>query len=135
MIAGIVAGLVGKIVDGLAGYFKDKAEIAKAKIEIERIVAEHLREVDVGQIELNKEEAKHASLFVAGWRPFVGWMCACGVAYAWIVRPLAQDLLLAFGVLEFALPDLDVEGLLTMLGALLGVAGLRTYEKVKGLTK
>ena len=77
-------------------------------------------------LEINKEEAKSASLFVAGWRPAVGWCCSLALAYQFLVRPISTG----FG---HEMPAIDVEALSTLLFALLGVAGLRTVEKIKGI--
>ena len=125
--------LVDTLVGAVSKYFDNQSKTEQAKIDIQRIVAEHLREDDKGQIEINKAEASSTSLFVAGWRPFIGWMCALAVFYAWICRPIVNDVFIWTGEGTFSLPDLQIEGLLTLLCALLGIAGLRTYEKVKGV--
>lgn len=88
--------------------------------------------------DLNKQEASHASIFVAGWRPFIGWICASGLAYAYVLRPFLVDLAYISGfktsVLP-SLPDFNIDGLTTLLLAMLGIGGLRTIEKIKGVTK
>ena len=75
-----------------------------------------------GQLEVNKVEAANANLFVSGWRPFVGWVCGLGLAYS-VIGP------------AFSLPVANLETLLTVLFGMLGLGGLRTFEKVKGLGK
>ena len=73
----------------------------------------------LGQLEINKEEAKNGNLFVSGWRPGVGWTCGLALFYEFLIRPVATG----FGK---PMPTIDVEALNTLLFALLGVAGLRT---------
>ena len=103
---------------------KTKADEAKAKL-IELQMSGELQQI-MGQLEINKEEAKSASLFVAGWRPAVGWCCSLALAYQFLVRPISTGL-------GHEMPAIDVEALSTLLFALLGVAGLRTVEKIKGI--
>ena len=93
------------------------------------------QEALLGQLEINKAEAASGSLFKGGWRPAVGWVCAIAFAYHFILKDL-----IVFGA-TFAgaelpeLPEFDMGTLLTVLGGMLGIGGLRTYEKQKGLTK
>jgi hypothetical protein len=85
-----------------------------------------------GQLEINKAEAASTSIFIAGWRPGVGWVCVFALAYAYILQPFAVFLLTAFKVhLTGPLPDLDSKTLISgLLIPLLGLATLRTVEKV-----
>jgi len=82
------------------------------------------------QAEINKIEASHRSVFVAGWRPFTGWVCGFALAYNFILR----DVLILFAPNQ-APPDLNIDTLTTVMFALLGLGGLRTYEKLNGRTK
>jgi len=89
------------------------------------------------QIQVNVEEAKHASLFVSGWRPFVGWTCGVAFAYAYVLLPFLQFLAFAFGTAEMVkqlalLPELDLAGMLPVLFGMLGLGALRSVEKVRG---
>lgn len=104
---------------------KTKADEAKAKL-IELQMNGELQQI-MGQLEINKEEAKNTSLFVSGWRPSVGWCCSLALFYQFIIRPVSTG----FG---HPMPPIDIEALNTLLFALLGVAGLRTVEKVKGVS-
>lgn len=79
----------------------------------------------LGQIEINKEDAKSGNFFQSGWRPFIGWVCGLGLAYQFLVYPI----LIAFAP---KIVQLDMGTLLTLLGGLLGLGGLRTAEKLKG---
>ena len=82
------------------------------------------------QAEINTIEASHRSVFVAGWRPFTGWVCGFALAYNFILR----DVLILFAPNQ-APPDLNIDTLTTVMFALLGLGGLRTYEKLNGRTK
>ena len=86
-----------------------------------------------GQLDVDKAEAANPSFFVSGWRPFIGWICGMGLAYTFIVRPVASPLLQhAYGV---GMEQLDMGTLLTLLLGMLGLGGMRTYEKVQGVSK
>ena len=88
----------------------------------------------LAQNETNKIEAAHNNVFVAGWRPFIGWICGCGLGYVWFIRPLLQDIYsLWIGMPRFA--PIDTDNMMQLIIALLGLGGLRTYEKLKGKTK
>ena len=89
------------------------------------------------QIQTNIEEAKSGSLFIAGWRPFVGWTCGIAFAYAYVLLPFLQFLAFAFGTAEMVtqlalLPELDLAGMLPVLFGMLGLGALRSVEKVRG---
>lgn len=81
------------------------------------------------QVELNKIEAQHRSVFVAGWRPFIGWVCGVGLAFVFVINPLIQWVSNKPG------PDMPLESLMELIIALLGLGALRTYEKKIGRTK
>ena len=76
--------------------------------------------------ELNKAEAQHRSIFVAGWRPFIGWVCGVAFATHYIIIPVIAT------YTDFAVPEFDTNSLFTVLMGMLGLGGLRTYEKMKG---
>ena len=90
------------------------------------------------QIQVNVEEAKHANIFVSGWRPAVGWCCAAAFAYSYVVLPFAQFLVFTFGTTAMAeqlklAPALQLSEMLPVLFGMLGLGGLRTVEKVKNV--
>lgn len=88
-------------------------------------------QISLGQIDINKEEAKDPSLFKSGWRPAVGWTCVFGLVYSFIAYPF---LVWFSNIYQIPIPPtLDMGTLITMLGGLLGLGGFRTYEKVKGV--
>ncbi|MGL5753212.1 MAG: 3TM-type holin [Paraclostridium sp.] len=103
--------------------------IEKAKIDLQ---LENLNQALInGQLLINQEEAKHPSLFVSGWRPFIGWVCGTALAFQFLVTPILMWVCLALNVVIPIPPTLDLGNLMTILGGLLGLGTLRTFEKVK----
>jgi len=128
MLIGPVTGLLDK-------FIEDKDTKAKLAHDLATMAERHAQELAKGQLEINAAEAKHRSIFVAGWRPFIGW--TCGVALAWHFV-LAPVVIFGAGYAGVALPELptfDMDSLMTVLLGMLGLGGLRTFEKAKGLTK
>ena len=103
----------------------------KAEIELELVKIEAA--AALAQNEVNKIEASSGNLFVAGWRPAVGWLGVFGLAYASIGYPLLVWLSLNFGIQSP--PQTDTDILLTLLAGLLGLGGMRTFEKSKGVAR
>lgn len=99
-------------------------------------VLERLRQQPyLAQIQLNTVEAGHRTIFVAGWRPFIGWVCGSGIAYHFIAQPLLTWVM-AIGWPEvIAPPPLDFAPLMTLVMSLLGLGAMRTAEKARGLTR
>ena len=117
--------------DLISRFFPDKSEAAKAEAEFLRMAAEGELKQIIGQLEINAREAQHASIFVAGWRPFFGWLGGAGFAYAVIVQPLLTWLAAIKG--WPAPPDLNIDLLWVVITGMLGIGGLRTFEKTKGI--
>lgn len=127
-----VTGLLnmgGQLIDR---FWPDQATKDAAKLELLKVaqngqLAEMNNETQLalGQIEINKEDAKSGNFWQSGWRPFIGWICGLGLAYQFLVYPI----LIAFVP---NIKELDLGTLLTLLGGLLGLGGLRTAEKLKG---
>lgn len=105
---------------------------AKAKA-ITDILGE-LGKLDQGQLEVNKTEAAHRSIFVAGWRPMIGWCCAFAVGYQYILLPLISWVAAVFALPIPPLPGLD-DNLWELTMGLLGMGALRSFEKIKGVAK
>ena len=93
-----------------------------------------MQNANLAQLEVNKVEATHKSIFVAGWRPFVGWVCGVAMSYHFIIAPLVQ-FGFALGGIDQDLPEFDFSQLSTVLMGMLGLGGLRTFEKMKGVAK
>ena len=110
----------------LGSFAKDLREAIKGK-EIDPAKALELIKV---QNEVNKIEAQHRSIFVAGWRPFIGWVCGVALLYNFILRDI-----IAWVYPEQIPPALQMDHLITILLGMLGLGGLRTYEKLKDKTK
>jgi hypothetical protein len=86
------------------------------------------------QLEVNKQEASHKSLFVAGWRPFVGWTCGFALCYHFILAPLLA-FAFSFYYPNVSLPEFDFTQLSTILMGMLGLGSLRTFEKIKNVAR
>lgn len=115
----VVAGIIEKVVDKIDDFTLDKSE-----------KAELIQEINKAQIEVNKVEANSNSLFVSGWRPFVGWTCGVALCYHFVLQPFLTFVLYSFGH-QIILPTFDMGTLTTILMGMLGLGGLRSYEKVK----
>lgn len=114
--------------------FPDPAQAASAKLELMKLQQSGELAQITGQLEINKVEAASSSIFVAGWRPFIGWVCGMALAYQYLVRPLAIGIAAAMGHPLPALPGLD-DNLWQLLLGMLGMGGLRTFEKTQGVAR
>lgn len=123
-----VTSLLGEAAELWQGDKKRQAELVL--IQLQNSQAQLM-----GQLEINKQEAAHSSIFVAGWRPFIGWGCGLGVLYSFFLRPILSWVLLVIDAGLPALPELDGEELAAMISGLLGLGGLRTWEKAKGVAR
>jgi hypothetical protein len=124
---------------------EQKAQIQLQLTAMEAVAQKAAADYDTvqmsGQIELNKIEAGSDSLYKSGWRPAVGWVCVCGLAFTFVVKPLLpwtmQVSLLPFGYVSELppLPNIPMEDLSILLAGMLGLGGMRTFEKFKGVAK
>jgi hypothetical protein len=105
---------------------------AKAKAEAE--LRSSLQQWDKAQTDVNAVEASNPNLFVAGWRPMIGWVCALALAYQYLVCPLGMWIATSLHLAVTTPPKLD-DSLWQLMFGMLGMGGLRTYEKLKGVTK
>jgi hypothetical protein len=122
--------LISTVIDRV---IPDKNGALKAKVAIEKALVDNATAINLAQTEINKVEAAHRSIFVAGWRPALGWVAAIGFAWIFVLAPLAQWTMAITGT-YIPLPDFQTDVLLELTFAMLGLAGLRTYEKQKGIT-
>ena len=127
-LIGPVTGILDKVVE-------DKDQKAKLAHELATMADKLSHEQQLAQIEVNKAEAASGSLFKGGWRPCIGWVCGIAFGYHFVVQPIIIFIVALIGVEIPDLPEFDMSTLLTVLGGMLGIGGLRTYEKQKGLTK
>lgn len=138
MIADAIAGVVGKIIDRA---WPDPAQKAAALLELEKMKqAGEFKQMDADlqamqmQADVNKVEAGSADPFTSRWRPFVGWVCGSALAWHYIGRPLAGWVLLLAGN-STPIPAVDLGDLIVILLGLLGLGGLRSYDKLHGTSK
>jgi|TARA_A100000172_G_scaffold36808_1_gene22427 hypothetical protein len=131
----LINTLVGPVTGLLDKFIEDKDQKAKLAHDIATMSDKHAQEIALAQIEVNKAEASSGSLFKGGWRPFVGWICGVALLYHFILSPLIIFIVALTGAQLPPLPEFDMSSLMTVLLGMLGIGGLRTYEKQKGLTK
>ncbi len=131
----MLTALIGPVTSLLDKFIEDKDQKAKLAHELSTMAEKHAQELAKGQLEINKAEAGHKSIFVAGWRQFIGWTCGVALAWHFVIAPFIMFFSAYFGLDMPALPDFDMGSLLTVLMGMLGLGGLRTFEKYKGITK
>lgn len=129
-----LASLVGPIVDKFVDRIPNGNERARAKEALEKELVDAANSVMLAQTEINAAEAQHKSIFVAGWRPFIGWVCGVGIAWSMVVQPVAQWAMIAWGD-GTELPTIDTSYLMELVTAMLGMSGLRTFEKMRGVAR
>lgn len=130
LISGIMK-IAGEIFDRV---IPDKAGAEKAKLELLQQAQTQEFTAAMEQIRVNLAEAQHASIFVAGWRPFIGWVCGAGLAWHFI----GHDVLawfVAWRKVDMVLPKIQAENLMELTLAMLGMAGLRSWEKWKNVSR
>ena len=140
-IIGAILGGVTDLIGDMHTSDKEKLdaeiELRKLGLESERIEASLL----TGQIDVNKEEAKHASVFVAGGRPAILWVGAVSLGWTYVAHPIMTWLwaiLQGVGWIAATLPPppiLDIEALMVLVGGVLGLGGFRSFEKVRGVAR
>ncbi len=115
----VIAGIIDKVAGHVDKFTLDKEE--KAQL---------IQEINKAQIEVNKIESGSSSLFKSGWRPFVGWTCGIALCYHFVLQPFLTFLLFSLGK-PMELPVFDMGTLTTVLLGMLGLGGMRSFEKVK----
>ena len=131
----MIQALIGPVTSLLDKFIEDKDQKAKLAHEVATMAQTHAQELARGQLEINKAEAQHRSIFVAGWRPFLGWGLAFAMIWHFVLAPMTLFICSAFEVYVPDLPVFDMDSLMTVLLGMLGLGGLRTAEKIKGVTK
>lgn len=127
MLIGPIAGLLDK-------FIPDADEKARLAHEIATLAERQAHEIAKAQIAVNNTEAAHKSLFVAGWRPATGWICASGLGFNYIIVPLGNFYLAVSGN-SIVIPSLDLSEMLPVLMGMLGLGAYRTYEKTKKVAR
>lgn len=131
----LIRGALGPILDGVLKLIPDKNARAAAKEQFESQMLNAMVGLVQGQLEINKEQAKHKSVFVAGARPFLLWVCGFAFAWQFVLQPMGTWVVLVVGVKLPPLPTLDIGPLMSLTLGMLGLGGLRTYEKRLGVSK
>lgn len=131
---GLVSAVLPAVTD-IVGRFlpEDAEERAKAERAIKASLTEHLAKVDLAQIDVNKLEAR-GNWFQSSWRPLTGWTCAASLAWTYLLQPMASFVLAQTGHLV-DLPALDMSQMMPILLGMLGLGGLRSWERTKGVSK
>lgn len=126
--------LIGPISSLLDKFIPDADERNRLAHEIATMSERHRHEANKAQMEINKTEAAHRSLFVAGWRPALGWTFCLGVAGNYIAIPMA-NFVLALSGNDIVVPLIDLETMMPVLIGMLGLSGMRSFEKVKQVAR
>ena len=113
-------------------FFPDPNQAAQAKATLLEMQTKGELDQMLGQLEINKAEASSSSTFVAGWRPAIGWVCALALAYQYLFKPLITWASAVAGYTVPPMPGLD-DNLWQLMMGMLGMGGLRTFEKVNGV--
>ena len=121
---GEVADLASNVINKI---WPDKTEQEKQQIAAAVTLVQ-------GQLAINQAEAANPSVFVAGWRPFIGWICGAACAWNWIGLPITKAILIFNGIVLNVSPA-DLSEMMPVLLGMLGIGALRTYEKVQGVAK
>ncbi len=130
MINKLIGGAAISAVEGVGNVLDELFTSDEERLDKQALLTRLAQQPNLAQVELNKIEAAHRSIFVAGWRPFVGWVAGFSLAYQYIIRDL-----ISWAMPENVPPELATGELTTVLLALLGLGSLRTVEKLQGRAK
>jgi hypothetical protein len=131
----MLQALIGPVTGLLDKFVEDKDEKNRLAQELATMADRHAQELALAQVQANSEQAKHPSLFVAGARPAIMWICAAAMGYHFVLQPFLVFGVLVAGVELPPLPELDMGSLMPVLLGILGLGGMRSYEKVKGIAR
>ena len=126
-VMGILGSLIGPATQLLDKVIEDKDQKAALAHEIATMAERHAQELAKGQLEVNKVEAAHHSIFVSGWRPCIGWVCALGLLYNTILSNILG--------IWVEVPEIDTTLLVPVMMGMLGLGAMRSYEKVQGVSR
>ena len=134
MILQLAQSLIAPVTGILDKFIEDKDQKAAMAHEIATIADKQANEQAKAQIQLNAVEAAHTSMFVAGWRPSIGWVCSLAMLMNFILLPLINAGL-EFGGVDLHIDLIDMETMMPVLFGMLGLGGMRTAEKIKGVQR
>ena len=120
---------------GLDKFFPDADTELKGKLAEAASEINNSYQLQLSQLEINKVEASSVNWFVSSWRPFIGWICGVSLLYAALVEPIARFIATVLFTYTGLFPIINTELTLQILLGLLGLAGMRSFEKSKGVTK
>jgi hypothetical protein len=123
----MLQALIGPVTGLLDKFIEDKDQKNALAHKLATMADEHAQELAKGQLAVNAVEAAHKSLFVAGWRPFVGWICGVGLLYNVLISQILA--------IWFEVPTVDPSLLTPILMGMLGMGAMRSYEKTKGVQR
>jgi len=132
----IIGDLIASAKDLVSEAIVDKDKAKEINLELAKLADEADKRLHlemIAQTEVNKTEAAHRSIFVAGWRPFIGWVSGGGVAWTFVVGPLVEWVSRLFGWTG-TMPELDTSQLMTLVMAMLGVGAMRSFDKKNGVS-
>ena len=124
--------IIGPVTGLLDKFIEDKDQKARLAHDLATMAEKHAQEINKAQLEVNKVEAGHSSLFVSGWRPACGWVTVLGMAGNFMVIPFT-NFVLALLKIDVTIPLIDTATMMPVLMGMLGLGGLRTYEKSKDI--
>lgn len=130
----MLQALIGPVSSLLEKFIPDKDLRSKLSHEIATMAEKNAHEQIKAQLDINKTEAQHNSLFVSGWRPAVGWTCCLGMAANFLIIPMT-NFALALASSNITIPLIDLETMLPVLLGMLGLGGMRSFEKSKGVSR
>lgn len=128
----MIKDLVGPVVGLLDKFIEDKDQKSALAHEIATMSEKYAQESALAQMEVNKVEASSSSIFVSGWRPAVGWCCVFAMAGNFIITPFANFVLTLLDT-QVTIPLVPLDTMMPVLLGMLGLGGLRTLEKTKGV--
>ena len=131
----MIQSLIGPVTGLLDKFVEDKDQKNKLAHELATMADRHAQELAKGQLAINAEEAKSKNIFVSGWRPSVGWCCSLALFAHFLVFPTMDVVTAYMGIDAVAYPAFDMDSLMTVLLGLLGLGGMRSFEKYKGVSK
>lgn len=120
-----IASVVGNVLDKVV---EDK----DLRLKLDHELRSALHDANMAQVEVNKVEAAHNNVFVSGWRPAIGWVAALGFGYTFVAQPFLQWIMVMNGV-DTVLPEINTDILFELVLAMLGMAGLRSFDKLNGV--
>ena len=130
----LIGSLIGPATSLLDKFIEDKDQKMALAHEISTMAERHAQELARGQLEVNKVEAASKSMFVAGWRPFIGWVCGIGFLSNFIIIPMA-NFGLALAEMSIVIPMIDTTQMMPVLMGMLGLGAMRTVEKVQKVSR